>query len=68
MKDGVPLAKTFLAPLAVMELASAIDVTIQRKMGGKSVVRARKGIILVILNEDIDDIIRVIKSLENLGV
>ena len=32
------------------------------------VVRARKGITLVISKEDMDDIISIIKSLENLGV
>ena len=34
-------------------------------MSGREVGRASKGIVLVILNEDMDDIIRIIKSLEN---
>ena len=36
-------------------------------MRGKGVVRAEKGVTLVILNEDMNDIIRIIKLLENLG-
>ena len=36
-------------------------------MRGKGVVRAGKGVTLVILNEDMNDIIRIIKLLENLG-
>ena len=58
MKDCVPLAKTFLAPLASLASASAIDGAIQRKMHGRgatatsgaSAVRAGKGITLVISN------------------
>ena len=34
-------------------------------MRGKSVVRTGKGIALVILNEDMDDIIKITKSLGN---
>ena len=37
-------------------------------MHGEGVVKAGKGIPLVISNEDIDDIIRIIKSLERSGV
>ena len=37
-------------------------------MREKGVLRAAKGIILVILNKDMDDIIRIIKSRENTGV
>ena len=48
-----------------MALASAIDGAIQRKMQGREVLRARKGIILIVSNKDVDDIIRNIKSLQN---
>ena len=65
IKVGVPLAKRFLPSLATMVPASAIDDAIQRKMYGRRVVRPRKGIILVITNEDMDDIIRIIKSHKN---
>ena len=60
-----PLAKNVLEPLATMASASAIDDAIQRKMRGRDVVRIEKGTRLAILNEDI---IRIIKSLENSGI
>ena len=52
-----------MAPLATMASASPIDGTIQRKMRGGDVVRAGKGITLIISNEDMDGIIKIIKSL-----
>ena len=55
-----------LAPLATMRSASAIDCATQRKMRG--VTRAAKGIMLVISDQYMDDITRIIKSLENLRV
>ena len=60
----------FLAPLATMISACAIDGAIQRKMCDKGLLRAgKKGKnALVISNEDVDDIIRIIKSLQNLGI
>ena len=45
-----------------MESASTIDGDIQRKIRGTGVVRAGKKITLVISNEDIDDIIRIINQ------
>ena len=51
-----------------MASASAIDSAIQRKLRGEGVIRARRGIYLVISNEDMDDIIRIIKSLEYFDV
>ena len=59
-----------------MELAYKKDCVIQTKKrgrrairtGGVGVIRAVKGITLVISNKDMDDVIRIIKSLENLGV
>ena len=51
-----------------MESASTIDGAIQRKMRGQGVARAGKGITLVISNDDMDDIISIIKSLENSGI
>ena len=44
-----------------MESASVIDGSIQRKMLGKRVVKAGKGINLVNLNSNFDDIIRIVK-------
>ena len=65
MKDGFPLAQFFLTPLATMTSLSAIDGAIHGKMRGKGVVRAGKGITLVISHKDMDDIIRILKSLWN---
>ena len=59
MKVAVLLAKNILASLPTMASASAIDGAIQRKMRGKGVL----GITLVILNESMDDIIRIINHL-----
>ena len=68
MKIDGPLAKLLLAPLISMASASAINYAIQRTMREKDVVRAGKRIILIISSEDMDDIIRIIKSQENSGV
>ena len=68
MKVAVPMAKNVLAPLATMASAFAIDGATQRKMRGQGVRRAGKGITLVISNKGMDDIIKIIKSLENSDV
>ena len=39
-----------------------------KKMLGRDFVRAGKGMTLVISNEDVDDIIRILKPLENSAV
>ena len=52
-----------LAQLAAM--ASAIDGLIQKEARGKCDVRVGKRIALVILSEDMNDIIRIIKSPKN---
>ena len=62
IKVAAPLAKYILAPFATMALTSERYGAIQRKMLGNGVLRARKGIILAILNEDMDDITIIIKS------
>ena len=41
---------------------------LERRISGKGAVRAGKGFTLFILNEDIDDIINTVKSLDNSGV
>ena len=40
----------------------------ERKLGGKGAVRAGKGFTLFISNEDLNDIIKILKSLEDSGV
>ena len=62
IKVAAPSAKYVLAPFATMASTSARYGAIQRKMLGNGVLRARKGIILAILNEDMDDITIIIKS------
>ena len=47
IKVGATFTKSFLAPLATMASASAINYAIQRKMHGKGVVRAGKRITLL---------------------
>ena len=47
-----------------MVSASVLDGAIQRKICRQEVVRATKRITLIISNEDINDIIRIIKSLK----
>ena len=65
---GVPLPKMFLAPLNTMASTSVIDGAILEKMRRNVVTKAGKRIILVISDEYMDDIIRIIKSLENSNV
>ena len=60
--------KKFLAFLATMVSASAIDGAIQGKIHKRKEVKARKETTLIISIEDIYDIFRIIKLLKNLGV
>lgn len=68
IKVAAPLAKNVLAPLATRALAFVTDNAIQRKMHGRGAVRAGKGIALVILDQDLVEIIRIIKSLVKLEI
>ena len=61
MKVAMPSAKNVLAPLGLTAAMSAIDGGIQKKMRGD-------GIKLVIEQEDMDDIIKIIEALENSGI
>ena len=57
----MPLAKNVLAPLGLTAAMSAIDGGIQKKMRGE-------GVKLVIVNEDMNDIMKIIEALENSGI
>ena len=57
MKVAMPLAKNVLAPLGLTAAMSAIDGGIQKKMRGD-------GIKLIIEDEDMNDIMKIIKALE----
>ena len=58
MKVAMPLVKNVLAPLGLTAAMSAIDRSIQKEIHGS-------GIKLIIEEEDMQDIIKIIKELEN---
>ena len=64
---GIPLARNNLPGLACTLASNAINI-FERKIGGKGALRTGKGFTLFILNEDMNDIIKIIKSLEYSGV
>ena len=64
---AIPLARDNLPGLVNNLTSNAIN-KFERKIGGKRAVRAGKGFTLFILNEDMNDIIKIIKSLEEPGV
>ena len=57
----MPLAKNVLAPLGLTAAMSAIDGSIQKKIHGS-------GVKLIIEQEDINDIIKIIEALENSSI
>ena len=61
MKVAMPLAKNVLAPLALTAAMSAIDGSIQKKIHGS-------GVKLIIEQEVMNDIMKIIKALENSGI
>ena len=61
MKVAMPLAKNVLAPLGLTAAMSAIDGSIQKKVHGS-------GVKLIIEQEDMNDIIKIIEALENSGI
>ena len=61
MKVALPLAKNVLAPLGSTAAMSAIDGGIQKKIHGS-------GVKLIIEQEDMKDIMKIIKALENSGI
>ena len=61
MKVAMPLAKNVLAPLVLTAAMSAIDGSIQKKIHGS-------GVKLIIEQEDMKDIMKITKALENSGI
>ena len=61
MKVAMPLAKNVLAPLGLTAAMSAIDGSIQKKIHGSRVK-------LIIEQEDMKAIMKIIKVLENSGI
>ena len=62
MKVAMPLAKNVLAPLGLTAAMSAIEGSIKKKMLGSGTTT------LIISNDEMNDIIKIVKSLENSGV
>ena len=62
MKVAMPLAKNVLAPLGLSAAMSAIDGNIKKKILGSGATT------LIISNDEMDDILKIVKSLENSGV
>ena len=58
----MPLAKNVLAPLGLSAAMSAIDGSIKKKMLGSGATT------LIISNDEMDDILEILKSLEDSGV
>ena len=61
MKEAMPLAKNVLAPLGLAAAMSTIDGSIQKKIHGS-------GVKLIIEQEDMKDIMKIIKELENFDI
>ena len=64
MKVALPLAKNVLFPLGLTVAMSAIDGSILKKIHGLGATKGA-GVKLMIEQEDINDIIKIIKTLEN---
>ena len=62
MKVAMPLAKNVLAPLGLSAAISAIDGSIKKKMLDSGTTT------LAISNDEMDDILKIVQSLENSGV
>ena len=62
MKVAMPLAKNVLAPLGLTAAMSAIDGSIKKKMLGSGTTT------LIISNDEMNDIIKIVKSLEDSGI
>ena len=62
MKVAIPLAKNVLAPLGITAAAAAIDVGIQKKINGSGTTT------LIILNEEMNDIMKIVPALEDSNI
>ena len=67
MKVALPLAKNVLAPLGLTAAMSAIDGSIQKKIHGSGATKGA-GNKLIVEQEDMNDIMKIIKALENSGI
>ena len=62
MKVAMPLAKSVLAPLGLTAAVSAIDESIKKRMLGSGTTT------LIISNDKMNDVIKIVKSLQDSGV
>ena len=62
MKVAMPLAKNILAPLGISAAMSAIDGSIKKKMLGSGTTT------LIISNDEMEDILKIVKSVEDSNV
>ena len=67
MKVALPLAKNVLAPLGLTPAMSAIDGSIQKKIHSSRATKCA-GVKLIIEQEDMNDIMKIIKALENSSI
>ena len=67
MKVALPLAKNVLAPLRLTAAMSAIDGSMQKKIYGSGATKGA-GVKLIIEQEDMNDIMKIIEALENFGI
>ena len=67
MKVALPLAKNVLAPCDLAASMSAIDGSIQKKIHDSGTTKGA-GVKLIIEKEDMNDIVKIIKALENSGI
>ena len=67
MKVALPLAKNVLAPLGLTAAMSRIDGSIQKKIHDSAPTKGAR-VKLIIEQEDMNDIMKIIKALENSGI
>ena len=63
----VPLPKDVLPKLATKATSCVLD-KLKKKITGQGAVRAERGFTLFISNEDMDDIIKIVETLEKSGL
>ena len=68
MKVAMPLAKNALAPLGLTAAMSAIDGSIKKKMLSSGATKGAGTTASIISNNEMNDIIKIVKSLEDSGV
>ena len=68
MKVAMPLAKNVLAPLGISAAISAIDGSIKKKMLGSGATKGAGTTTLIISIDEMDDILKIVNSLEDSNV